>query len=384
MRVGTITVVGAGMGGASTAMRLGERELAERIVLVDVRGGVAQAMALDIAQALPFAGSDTRVEGGDGYEATAGSDLVIITAGLPRKPGQSRADLLEANGRVVAAVSAEVRERSPGAVVVVVTNPLDEMTALAQRVTGFPPARVIGMAGLLDTARLRAFVAARTGTPPSQVEALTLGSHGDTMVPVPRLTTVAGRPVADVLPAEDVNALVERTRDGGAEIVRLLERGSAWWAPSAAVVEMAQAIVRDERRVLPVSAWCDGPFGIAGAYVGVPARLGRAGVVEIVDPGLEPAEVEALRAAADEVRSRAAELDAILGDALPPRPAAPAAPPARAPRANGTPEEQRVERVGDLRVESRIRAAARKRLAQEGRLAMLDDVVDAAMRRLVR
>ena len=159
------------------------------------------------------------------------------------------------------------------------------MTALAQRVTGFPHARVMGMAGLLDTARLRAFVASRTGTPPSRVEALTLGSHGDTMVPVPRLTTVDGRPLPEVLPAADVEALVERTRDGGAEIVRLLERGSAWWAPSAAVVEMVRAIVRNEGRVLPVSAWCQGPFGIDGAYVGVPARLGRAGVTEIVDVG---------------------------------------------------------------------------------------------------
>ncbi len=302
----------------------------------------------------------------------------MITAGLPRAPGQSRADLLEANGRVVAAVAREVRERSPNAVVIVVTNPLDEMTALAQRVTGFPHARVMGMAGLLDTARLRAFVAERTGTPPSRVEALTLGSHGDTMVPVPRLTTVDGRALPEVLPAAEVDALVERTRDGGAEIVRLLERGSAWWAPSAAVAEMARAILRDEGRVLPVSAWCEGPFGIAGAYVGVPARLGRAGVTEIVDVGLAPDEVAGLQAAAAEVVGRVAALDELLGEDAA-GPSAPAAAPAPLRRAAGPAEEG----ARDLRLESRIRAAARQRLAREGRLALLDDVVDAAMRRVV-
>ena len=303
----------------------------------------------------------------------------MITAGLPRAPGQSRADLLEANARVVAAVSAEVRDRSPHAVVIVVTNPLDEMTALAQRVTGFPHARVMGMAGLLDTARLRAFVAERTGTPPSAVEALTLGSHGDTMVPVPRLTTVAGRPLPEVLPAADVEALVERTREGGAEIVRLLERGSAWWAPSAAVVEMVRAIVRNEGRVLPVSAWCQGPFGIDGAYVGVPARLGRAGVTEIVDPGLAPDEVAGLRAAAAEVQGRVAELDALLA----PTGGTPEPAPATAPAAPARPAPlPRPPAARDLRLESRVRATARRRLASEGRLALLDDVVDAAMQRL--
>jgi malate dehydrogenase len=362
-----ITVVGAGMVGSSTAMRIGERRLCDELALVDVVEGVAEAMALDIGQALPFAGSDTLVSGGTGYEATAGSDVVVITAGLPRKPGQSRADLLEANGKIVAGVADEVRARSPGAVVIVVTNPLDEMTALAQRTTGFPPERVMGMAGMLDTARFRAFIAWRTKVPPSRVEALTLGSHGDTMVPVPRLSRVSGRPLPEVLPAAEIDALVERTRDGGAEIVRLLKRGSAWWAPSAAITEMVRAIVEDERAVMPVSAYCRGEFGIDGVYVGVPARLGRGGVHEIVDLGLTPEEVAGLKAAAAEVSARVAELDRILAGAKEEAPAETRAPtrPAR-----------------DLALESRVRVAARSVLARTGDLDRLDEVVAQALAKL--
>lgn len=375
-----VTVVGAGMVGSSTAMRIGEQRLCEELALVDVVDGVAEAMALDIGQALPFAGSDTLIAGGTGYEHTAGSDVVVITAGLPRKPGQSRADLLEANGKIIASVAGEVRDRSPQAVVIVVTNPLDEMTALAQRLTGFPPQRVMGMAGMLDTARFRAFIAWHTKTPPTRVEALTLGSHGDTMVPVPRLSTVNGRPLAEVMPAVDIDALVERTRDGGAEIVRLLKRGSAWWAPSAAITDMVRAIVRDERRVMPVSAYCRGEFGIdGGVYVGVPARLGRGGVLEIVDVGLSAAEIDGLRAAAAEVSQRVADLDAILaggdggnggngGNAAAPPPAAAAAAPTGRPR--------------DLALESKVRTAARQVLARSGQLDRLEEVVQRAMAQL--
>ncbi len=369
-----VTVVGAGMVGSSTAMRIGEQRLCEELALVDVVDGVAEAMALDIGQALPFAGSDTLVAGGTGYEHTTGSDVVVITAGLPRKPGQSRADLLEANGKIIASVAGEVRARSPQAVVIIVTNPLDEMTALAQRLTGFPPERVLGMAGMLDTARFRAFIAWHTKTPPTRVEALTLGSHGDTMVPVPRLSTVNGRPLAEVMPAAEIDALVERTRDGGAEIVRLLKRGSAWWAPSAAITEMVRAIVRDERRVMPVSAYCRGELGIdGGVYVGVPARLGRGGVLEIVDVGLSTAELDGLRAAAAEVSQRVADLDGILasgngGEAVaPPSAAAAVAPTGRA---------------RDLALESKVRTAARQVLARSGQLDRLEEVVQRAMARL--
>ena len=365
-----VAVVGAGMVGSSTAMRIGERRLCERLVLVDVVEGVAEAMALDIGQALPLAGSDTLVEGGTTYAPTAGSDVVVITAGQPRQPGQSRADLLEGNGRIVAAVAGEIRESSPGAVVVVVTNPLDEMTTLAQRVTGFPPERVVGMAGMLDTARFRAFIAWHTGTPPSRVDALTLGSHGETMVPIPRLSRVNGRPLADLLSPSEIDALVERTRDGGAEIIRLLKRGSAWWAPSAAICEMVQAIVRDERRVLPLSACCRGEFGIEGVYVGVPARLGRPGVVEIVDLGLSSEEIAVLRRAAAEVAGRVADLDQVLaGGDSPGEIAPPAAPPASLLRK-------------DLALESRVRVAARGVLARTGELDRLEEVVTRALAQL--
>ena len=375
-----VTVVGAGMVGSSTAMRIGERRLCERLVLVDVVEGIAEAMALDIGQALPFAGSDTLVEGGTGYEPTAGSDVVVITAGQPRQPGQSRADLLQGNARIVASVAREVRDRSPDAVVVVVTNPLDEMTALAQRVTGFPPERVVGMAGMLDTARFRAFIAWHTNTPPSRVEALTLGSHGETMVPVPRLSRVAGRPLADALSPSAIEALVERTREGGAEIVRLLKRGSAWWAPSAAICDMVEAIVHDERRVLPLSAYCRGEFGIDGVYVGVPARLGRRGVAEIVDLGLDAAEVAGLRAAAAEVAGRVADLDSILAGA---GGASPAPTGNRAVGAGSHPARRAGPgRARDLALESRVRVAARGVLARRGELDRLEEVVVRALAQL--
>jgi malate dehydrogenase len=265
-------------------------------------------MALDIGSSLPLLGSDTRLTGGESYDGARGAEVVVITAGRPRQPGQSRADLLEGNGRIVAEVCREVRSAAPGAVVIVVTNPLDEMTTLAQDALGFPPERVVGMAGLLDTARFRHFLAERAGVAASSVEALTLGSHGETMVPLSRTATVAGRGAAEVLGEQALAEVVERTRDGGAEVVRLLQRGSAYWAPSAAVMLMVRAVLRDEQVVLPIAAFLSGQFGIEGVYVGVPARLGRSGVSEVVTGGLDEAEVAALRAAADEVRSRVADL----------------------------------------------------------------------------
>ncbi len=303
-----IAVVGAGMVGATTAARIAEARLCSHIALIDVAGDLARAMALDIGSSLPLLGSDTTLSGGESYDGARGADVVVITAGRPRQPGQSRADLLEGNGRIVAEVCRELRTAAPDAVVIVVTNPLDEMTTLAQDALGFPPERVVGMAGLLDTGRFRHFLAERAGASASAVDALTLGSHGDTMVPISRTATIGGRSAAEVLGEAALGEVVQRTRDGGAEVVRLLQRGSAYWAPSAAVMLMVRAILRDEGVVLPIAARLSGQFGIEGVYVGVPARLGRGGVSEIVTAGLDEAEVAALRAAADEVRSRVADL----------------------------------------------------------------------------
>ena len=273
-----VAVVGAGMVGATTAARIAEARLCDHVALIDVAGDLARAMALDIGSSLPLLGSDTTLTGGESYDGARGADVVVITAGRPRQPGQSRSDLLEGNGRIVAEVCREVRSAAPDSVVIVVTNPLDEMTTLAQDALGFPPERVVGMAGLLDTARFRHFLAERAGAPASTVQALTLGSHGDTMVPLSRTATIGGRPAAEVLGAAVLEEVVQRTRDGGAEVVRLLQRGSAYWAPSAAVMLMVRAILRDEQVVLPIAARLSGQFGIDGVYVGVPgaARAARA------------------------------------------------------------------------------------------------------------
>ena len=303
-----VAVVGAGMVGATTAARIAEARLCDDVALIDVAGDLARAMALDIGSSLPLLGSDTTLSGGESYQWARGSDVVVITAGRPRQPGQSRADLLEGNGRIVADVCRQLRSAAPDAVVIVVTNPLDEMTTLAQDALGFPPERVVGMAGLLDTARFRHFLAERARVPASRVDALTLGSHGDTMVPLSRSATIAGRPAGETLGEAALAEVVQRTREGGAEVVRLLQRGSAYWAPSAAVMLMVRAILRDEQVVLPVAARLSGQFGIDGVYVGVPARLGRGGVSEIVATGLDEGEVAAVRAAAEEVRSRVADL----------------------------------------------------------------------------
>jgi malate dehydrogenase len=305
---GKATVVGAGFYGSTTAQRLAEFDLFDSVVLTDIIEDKPQGIALDITQSRPLLGFETAVVGSNGYEETTGSSIVVITAGMPRKPGMSRMDLLETNARIVREVTENVVQRSPDAVLIVVSNPLDEMTALAANVSGFPRPRVMGQAGLLDTARLKHFVAQRLGTSPNRVEGMTLGSHGDTMVPVPSQLRVDGRPVRELISADELDEVVRRTRDGGAEIVGLLKTGSAYYAPSAAASLMARAVALDSGALMPVCAWLQGEYGISGVYLGVPARVGAGGVTEIVELDLEPAERKALEAAADAVRAKQADI----------------------------------------------------------------------------
>jgi malate dehydrogenase len=305
-----VTVVGAGFYGSTLAQRIAEADYAEEVVLTDVIEGKPQGLALDLMQSRPIAGFRTRVTGTNGYAEAAGSAVAVITAGVPRKPGMSRMDLLETNARIVGDVTRRLLEVAPDAVLIVVTNPLDEMTALAAEVSGLPHARVIGQAGVLDTARFRHFVAERANLHPSEVKALTLGSHGDTMVPVPSLAWVGGRPLRDVLDPPAIDEIVARTRDAGAEIVGLLKTGSAYFAPAAAAESMVRAVATDgggDTEPLPVSAWLDGEYGISGVYLGVPVRLGRVGVTEIVQLPLTEDEQAALWAAAEAVRTKQAE-----------------------------------------------------------------------------
>jgi malate dehydrogenase len=308
MGTGKVTVVGAGFYGSTTAQRLAEYDLFDTVVMTDIIEGRPQGLALDIEQSRPIVGFDTRVIGCNGYAETEGSSVAVITAGLPRKPGMSRMDLLETNARIVREVTENLAKTSPDAVLVVVSNPLDEMTALAAAVSGFPHHRVMGQAGMLDTARFRQFVAERLGTSPAEVDAITLGSHGDTMVPVPSLARLGGRPLRDLLSAEEIDQLVDRTRNGGAEIVALLKTGSAYFAPSAAAAAMVRAIATDSGEVMPVCAWVDGEYGISGVYLGVPARLGSVGVREVVELELSADERRALAEAAEAVRSKQADV----------------------------------------------------------------------------
>src|SRR5690349_2391133 len=304
-----VTVVGAGFYGSTTAQRLAEYDIFDTVVLTDIIDGKPAGLALDLNQSRPIEGFETKVVGvttgpnGEGYEAIEGSDVVVVTAGLPRKPGMSRMDLLEVNAKIVRQVAENVAKYAPNAVVIVVSNPLDEMTALAQQATGFPKHRVLGQAGILDTARFTTFVAEAAGVPVGSVRTLTLGSHGDTMVPVPSQCTVGGRPLAEVLPADKIEELVTRTRNGGAEIVALLKTGSAYYAPSAAAARMAKAVAEDSGAVYPVCAWVDGEYGIDGVYLGVQAELGAAGVKRVVETPLTPDELASLRAAAEAVRA---------------------------------------------------------------------------------
>jgi len=305
---GKVTVVGAGFYGSTTAQRLAEYDIFETVVLTDIIEGKPQGIALDLGQSRSIEGFETRVVGTNGYVETADSDIVVITAGLPRKPGMSRMDLIETNAKIVRQVTENVAETSPDAVLIVVSNPLDEMTALAANVSGFPRPRVLGQAGMLDTARFTTFVADEAGVPVASVRTLTLGSHGDTMVPVPSQCTVAGKPLADVLPAERIEALVERTRNGGAEVVALLKTGSAYYAPSAAAARMVRAVAQDSGELMPVCAWVQGEYGVSDVYLGVPAQIGRGGVRWIVELDLADSELAALREAAEAVRSKQADV----------------------------------------------------------------------------
>jgi malate dehydrogenase len=302
-----VTIVGSGFVGQTTAMRVVEKGLAE-VVLIDIVEGLPQGLALDIRESSPIEEFEPNVTGTNDYADTAGSDVVVITAGFPRQPGMSRMDLLGKNAAVVRAVVENVVPGSPDAVIVVVTNPLDEMTFLASEVSGFARRRVVGMAGVLDSARLRYFIAEELGVSPSAVEAMTLGSHGESMVPLPRHATVAGKPLTELVDEATLERLYRRTRDAGAEIVALLKKGSAYYAPSAAITRMVRAIGGGERDVLPACAWCEGQYGIRDVYVGVPVRLSPSGVQEIVELDLNEDEVGALRSAAEGIRTKCADL----------------------------------------------------------------------------
>jgi malate dehydrogenase len=309
-----VTVVGAGFYGSTTAQRLAEYDVFDTVVLTDIVEGKPEGLALDLNQSRPVEGFETKVVGqttgpnGEGYEAIEGSDIVVITAGLPRKPGMSRMDLLGVNAKIVRQVSENVAKYAPNAVVIVVSNPLDEMTALAQIATQFPKQRVIGQAGMLDTARFTNFVAETLAVPVGSVKTLTLGSHGDTMVPVPSKCTVNGKPLAELLPAEKIEELVVRTRNGGAEVVALLKTGSAYYAPSAAAARMARAVAEDSGAVMPVCAWVDGEYGISGVYLGVEASIGAEGINRVVETELTDTELAGLKEAAEAVRAKQADV----------------------------------------------------------------------------
>jgi malate dehydrogenase len=300
--VNKITVVGAGNVGATTAQRLAEKELAKLVVMVDVVEGVPQGKALDQWESAPIEGFDTRVIGTNGYEETADSDIVIITAGIARKPGMSRDDLLNTNAGIVKQVSEHIKRTSPNAIIIMVSNPLDVMAYVAKQVTGFPRERVLGMAGVLDTARYRSFLAEALDVSVEDIQAMVLGGHGDTMVPLISYTTVSGIPVTQLMDKKTLDAIVVRTRNGGAEIVKFLKTGSAYYAPSAASVQMAEAIVHDKKRVLPCAAWLEGEYGMSGLFLGVPCKLGRKGLEQIIEVELTSQERIDLGKSAEAVR----------------------------------------------------------------------------------
>ena len=306
-----VTVVGAGNVGGTAAQRLAEQNVYD-VVLVDIAPGMPQGKALDMTQAGPVCGYDTRVVGTNGYEETAGSAVAIITSGIPRKPGMSRDELLATNAKIVTGVVKELVKRSPDIILVLVTNPLDAMTYVAHKVSGLPKQRVLGMAGVLDSARFRAFIAEALNVPAADVQAMVLGGHGDTMVPLLKHTTVKGRPIAELLPKDKLNALVKRTQDGGAEIVNLLKTGSAFYAPAASAVDMVEAMLKDQKRVLPCAVKCEGEYGIDGLFVGVPARLGRKGVESIEQYDLSADEKAALAASARAVKELCDAVDRLL------------------------------------------------------------------------
>ncbi|MBT3943790.1 MAG: malate dehydrogenase [Chloroflexi bacterium] len=296
-----VTVVGAGNVGATTAQRIVDKALAD-VVLVDVVEGMPQGKALDMAESTPVSGADVSVTGSNSYEASANSDVVVITAGIARRPGMSRDDLLLTNMKIMTAVVTEVVKHSPDAVLVIVSNPLDAMVQKAYEVSGFPKERVVGMAGILDTSRFRTFLAEELNVSVTNVSAYVLGGHGDSMVPLLGTTTVGGKPVTEMIEADRLEEIVQRTRDGGAEIVNFLKTGSAFYAPSAAAVQMVEAILGDRKEILPCAAYLEGEYGISGLYAGVPVKLGAGGVEEIIEIQLTDSESAALKASADAVQ----------------------------------------------------------------------------------
>ncbi len=298
-----ITVIGAGNVGATTTLMLAQKQLADQIVLLDILEGIPEGKGLDMYETAPVEGYDTLVRGTLDFKDAADSDLIVMTAGLARKPGMSRDDLLAANTKIVKDAISQAAAVSPKAVLIVVSNPLDVMTYVAYKVSKFPHQRVFGMAGILDTARLRAFVAMELNVSVRDVNTMVLGGHGDTMVPLPRFTTVGGIPIAHLMPQERVDAIMVRTRDGGAEIVKYLKTGSAYYAPSAAVAEMADSIVKDRKRVLPCCAWLTGQYGEKDLYMGVPVVLGRGGVERILEMPLNDEEKALFKKSADHVRA---------------------------------------------------------------------------------
>ncbi len=303
-----ITVVGAGHVGATAAQRLAEMELAREVVLVDVVDGIPQGKGLDQWESAPVEGFDTRVTGSTGYDASEGSEIFVVTAGIARKPGMSRDDLLNTNAGIVRSVSAEIARVAPDAIIVMVSNPLDVMCYVALEASGFPRERVIGMAGVLDTARFRSFIAQEIDVSVEDIQALVLGGHGDTMVPLVSYTTVSGIPLAQLMPRDRIEALIDRTRNGGAEIVGYLKTGSAYYAPSSAAAQMVEAIVKDKKRILPCAAYLRGEYGQAGIFLGVPCKLGAGGLESIIEVELSDLEKGALAKSADAVRETMAAL----------------------------------------------------------------------------
>jgi malate dehydrogenase len=308
--LGTVAVVGAGNVGATAAQRLAEKSLARTVVMIDVVEGVPQGKALDQWQSGPIEGFDARVRGTNGYDEAAGAELFVVTAGIARKPGMSRDDLVKTNAGIVRSVAKEIARVAPKSIIVVVSNPLDVMCYVAMRASGFPRERVLGMAGVLDTARYRMFLAEALDVSVEDIQAMVLGGHGDTMVPLVSYTTVSGIPVSQLMPREKLDQIVDRTRNGGAEIVAFLKTGSAYYAPSAAAVQMVEAIALDKRRILPCSAWLQGEYGLKDVFCGVPCKIGRNGLEGILEITLTDAEGAELAKSAEAVRSTQAVVDA--------------------------------------------------------------------------
>ena len=305
-----VAVVGAGTVGATAAQRLAEKSLARTVVLIDVVEGVPQGKALDQWQSGPIEGFDARVIGVNGYDEAAGAEVFVVTAGIPRKPGMSRDDLVKTNAGIVRSVAGEIARVAPGAIIIIVSNPLDIMCYVAMKASGFPRERILGMAGVLDTARYRMFLAQAMDVSVEDIQAMVLGGHGDTMVPLVSYTTVSGIPVSQLIPADTLDSILARTRNGGAEIVAFLKTGSAYYAPSAAAVQMVEAIALDKRRILPCSAWLQGEFGLRDVFCGVPCKLGRGGLERIVEITLTGAERAELVKSAEAVRTTQAVVDA--------------------------------------------------------------------------